>query len=172
MPLPVRWLFPLYRFGADFAHIAVAPGSRPRLLAMGQDIAGSDAACGIYVPLSAPEAWGGRALRGRIVGAIRLLAMPQGLGMPDFPHFDRDGRPRWPYGWPCGVIRVLPPDDCRRLRDVMFEALGDDILFPAFASRFQFGPVPVRDAALQRAIGEAVAPDETALSGRRPRTAA
>lgn len=123
---------------------------------MAEAIAGRDLACGIYVPLSAPEEWGGKALRGRIVGAIRLPPMPAGRGMEDFPYLDRDGRPRWPYGWPCEVVRVLPLHECRRLRDLMFEAFGDDIGFPALASRFQFGPVPLRDPELQRTVGAAV----------------
>ena len=120
----IGWLKPLYGFTGRTVVSATRPG-RAHLLAMGQEIAGTDTGVAVYITAGA-RGFGDEAYRGRIIGAFWLAPMPAGTTVEDYPFLDIDGSPRWPVGWPVDAARTakLPLDKAPELKPLVIEACG------------------------------------------------
>lgn len=134
-----RWIEPLFGFDADISHIAVPNNAEKRLDAMAADLAGSENLIAIYIPEGTEEIYKPGASRGRVVGAVRLLAMPSANTTADYFHRDWDDSLRWPVGWPCEVVYAPPTDDCPYLRSIVDRLHGPGSFGP-YVGRFKHGP--------------------------------
>ena len=140
-PVRIRWIHPLYGFGADQTHIAAPESARKTLTAMAADMIGSQDLVAIYVPEGTEDVYltgAASVARGRVVGAVRLPALPLGRRLEDYYFDDWDGSRRWPIGWPCEVVYAPPLDQCPLLRDHV-ELLFGSGSFGSYVARFQKG---------------------------------
>jgi len=81
---------------------------------MTADILGSDNLVAIYIPNGTDEVWNPGEMRSRSVGAVKLLPMPKGKKMEDYPRYDWDGKTvRWPIE---PILHLIEP----RLRSGQF----------------------------------------------------
>lgn len=137
-----RWIEPLYGFAPDLEHVAVPASAERILLKMADELVGTDDLVAIYIPEGTDEAWEADSMRGRVVGAVRLLEMPKGKEINDYPHRDLDGSLRWPIGWPCEVVYAPPVELCPVLRSEV-EYVFNQEAFKPYVARFQHGPFPL-----------------------------
>jgi hypothetical protein len=154
-----RWIEPLYGFGKDQHHIAVPETARAKLLQMGNALAGKENLVAIYIPEGTEDVYEPGNKRGRIVGAVRLLNMPQDKHIEDFAIYDWDqndantdwdGSARWPIGWPCRVVLAPSPEQCPTLRTLV-EMVHPAATFGSYVAAFQHGPF-VLSLDMERAI--------------------
>jgi hypothetical protein len=114
------------------------------------ELLGTTGLVAIYIPEGTEAAWGSAGQHGRVMGAVQLLPMPEGLRMESFPSYDLDGvTKRWPIGWPSRTIYAPPPPEAYwpRLRDhVQHFGWG----FGAYVARFQQGPFKLEKAMQDR----------------------
>ena len=141
----VRYLEAMHDLGPDQSHVAVPPEADKKLARMAKDLVGTEDLIAIYIPLSTPESYdSASAMRGKVVGAVKLLAMPRGKVVSDYYFEDPvDRKRRWPIGWPCEVF-FYPPAEARFDLKPLIEVVHGVGQFPAYTSMFQSGPVEVR----------------------------
>lgn len=136
----IRFLLAHYSFDRGHSHVAGPQGSRPAIEDMGDLLAGSKDLVGIYIPEGTEDAYRPGPARGRVVGAVRLLAMPVGKTVEDYYYRDFDQSLRWPFGWPCAVVYAPPVENCPSLREHV-ETLWGPQSFHGFVAPFQKGPI-------------------------------
>jgi hypothetical protein len=134
-----RYIAPQYGFPPDFDHIAVPAGAEDILERMRRELVGTDDLIAIYIPEGTEAGYPADRMRGRVVGAVRLLNMPAGRDTSDYFYDDLEGRRRWPIGWPCVAVLHPPIDECPRLRDLVEMSHGARSFAP-YVARFQNGP--------------------------------
>ena len=134
-----RYIEPLYGFDANQSHIAVPETAIGALRTMVDDLLGTDDLIAIYIPEGTDDVYQPGAMRGRVVGAVRLLPKPPGKGMRDYFFRDWDGSLRWPLGWPCKAVYAPLVAECPVLRSLVDELFGPNDFQP-YVARFQNGP--------------------------------
>lgn len=139
MPPDLRWITPLYGFGPDCEHIGVPENARAPLQAMAGELVATQGLAAIYIPEGTEEVYEPGAMRGRVVGAVRLVQMPPGRRMEDYFYDDWDHTRRWPIGWPCEVIYAPGESEGPSLREHVEHVYGAGS-FSGYVSRFQLGP--------------------------------
>jgi hypothetical protein len=120
-------------------HVAASDVAEDTLLEMGRTLVGTDDLVAIYVPQGTEAAYQPGTQKGRVVGAVRLVAMPDGKTIHDYFHRDLDGSLRWPIGWPCEVVYAPPVDRCPVLRSLVDKHHGANAFQP-YVARFHMGP--------------------------------
>ena len=137
-------------FGIDrtSTHFSVPLKALNNLQAMCMRLAGGPNLLGMYIPESTePDYNSDEAQYGRVLALARVLPMPPGHIMANFPSGCleyRDGTlaDRWPIGWPCEVVfHSLHGGPV--LRDGVYKALGISD-FASFAVLFIHGPIILR----------------------------
>lgn len=139
MMADIRWITPLYGFGPDIEHIGVPEQSRNKLQEMVNILIGTSGLVATYIPEGTDEIYRAGIMRGKVVGAVRLLGMPSGRSMEDYFYEDWDGTLRWPIGWPCEAVYAPDISECPVLRQHV-ESLFGPGNFASYVSRFQQGP--------------------------------
>lgn len=134
-----RYIEPMFGFEAGQTHICVPQGADDALRNMSDDLVGSDDLIAIYIPQGTHDVYEVNDMRGKVVGAVRLLPMPPGKTTADYFYKDWDGSLRWPVGWPCEAVYAPPIDQCPMLRSLVELLFGPDN-FKAYVARFQRGP--------------------------------
>ena len=147
--MKIKWLQALYDFGPHLNHIAVTVDVRRKLVKMAECLAGTEDLVGIYIPEGTQDVYKPGAMRGRIVGAVRLLKMPEGKGIEDYFYHDwdqHDGNPewdgtaRWSVGWPCQTVLCPQPEMAPALRSLV-EVAHPGAAFGTYVAQFQQGPI-------------------------------
>ncbi len=135
------YIEPLYGFVPSIDHIAVADNATAKTMLeeMGGVLPKTDRLVAIYIPESTDKAYQPGLQSGRVVGAVRLLPMPNSRSITDYFYRDLDGSLRWPVGWPCEAIYAPPAENCLFLRDVIDSLFGFGAFAP-YVKRFQIGP--------------------------------
>jgi|SRR6185503_13530884 len=134
-----QYIEPLYGYDANQTHIAVPETAEKNLREMVADLRDTDDLIAIYVPEGTDDVYQPGAMRGRVVGAVRLLPMPPGRAMRDYHYKDWDGTMRWPLGWPCKAVYSPPVTQCPILRTLVDKLFGPNDFQP-YVARFQHGP--------------------------------
>lgn len=134
-----RYIEPLYGYDAAQTHIAVPETAEKTLRAMVSDLRDTDDLIAIYIPQGTDDVYQPGAMRGRVVGGVRLLPMPHGKAMRDYNYRDWDGSIRWPLGWPCKAVYAPPISQCPVLRTFVDKLFGPNDFQP-YVARFQNGP--------------------------------
>jgi hypothetical protein len=106
---------------------------------MAEEMAGTQDVVAIYIPEGTDEAYQPGNMRGRVMGAVRLLIMPADKSIRDFFYTDLDGSLRWPIGWPCRVVYAPPVNDCPYLRGLVDMIFGPNSFQP-YVGQFLRGP--------------------------------
>lgn len=135
-----RWITPLYGFSPDIAHIGVPATAQQQLQTMASELAGTNDLVAVYIPEGTEDVYAPGNMRGRIVGAVRLLKMPRRKTIADYSYQDWDGALRWPIRWPCTAVLAPPELLCPTLRtlvDLVFRRPGS---FAPYVARFLTGP--------------------------------
>jgi hypothetical protein len=145
----IRWISPHYGFSATFDHIGAPENARAALQAMAADLVGSSGLVAIYIPEGTEDVCQAIGMRGRVVGAVKLLPMPPGRHIEDFFYNDWDGTRRWPIGWPCQAVYAPPVAECPALREHV-ETLFGAGSFGGYVSQFQRGPFSLVAAMRER----------------------
>lgn len=134
-----RWIEPLYGFEPGIDHIAVPASAEGVLHEMADELVGTDDLIAIYIPEGTENVYGAGAMKGRVVGAVRLLEMPEAGKVSDYFYADWDGTLRWPVGWPCEAVYAPPVAECPILR-TQVEYVLNQSAFQPYVARFQHGP--------------------------------
>jgi len=134
-----RWIEPMYGFEVEDGHVAVPANAEAALLEMAEDLGGTDDLVAIYVPEGTEDVYEPGAMRGRVVGAVRLLPMPENKTIDDYFFKDWDDTLRWPIGWPCAAVYAPPVEHCPILRTQVDDLFGPASFGP-YTARFQNGP--------------------------------
>lgn len=137
-----RYIEALFGFAPDQSHICVPAGADHPLERMVDDVLGTKELIAIYIPAGTADVYKVNEMRGRVVGAVRLLPMPKGRTTADYSYKDWDGTLRWPIGWPCEAVYAPPVDQCPLLKPIVEMLFGPD-LFRTYTARFQQGPFPL-----------------------------
>lgn len=145
----IRWVTPLYGFGPDCGHIGVPENARAPLQEMANELVGSRGLVAIYIPEGTEEVYQPGGMRGRVVGAVRLVKMPRHRKMEDYYYDDWDGSRRWPIGWPCEAVYAPDESECPFLREHVEHLFGSGS-FAGYVSRFQQGPFRLELAMRER----------------------
>jgi hypothetical protein len=135
----IRWIVPSYGFGPDCTHIDVPENARAVLQEMSNELSGTTSLAAIYIPEGTEDVYKPGGMRGRVVGAVRLVPMPPGRRIEDFFSDDWKGSRRWPIGWPCEVVYAPNESECPSLREHV-ESLFGPRNFGSYVARFQRGP--------------------------------
>lgn len=135
----IRWISAHYGFTAECTHLAAPANGRPALENMVTDLLGASGLVAIYIPEGTAEVYHANDMRGRVIGAVRLLPMPAGGRMEDYFHDDWDGSRRWPIGWPCQAVFAPPVAECPALREHVETIFGPGS-FRGYARQFLQGP--------------------------------
>ncbi len=135
-----RYIVALYDLTPDQSHIAVPETAEKMLMKMKCDLVGSDDLVAIYVPEKVKEPHRPANKRGRVVGGVRLVPMPEGRSIRDYFFPEWDPSPRWPIGWPCCVAYAPTIEQCPMLRSIVEPIHGPDSFRP-YARRLRNGPV-------------------------------
>jgi hypothetical protein len=135
----IRWITPVYNFDAACDHVGVPENARASLQRMANDLIGTRGLVAQYVPQTTEDVYEPGDMRGRVVGAVRLVKMPPGRKMEDYYYDDWDGTRRWPLGWPCEVVYAPDESQCPFLREHVEHLFGPGS-FASYVSRFQHGP--------------------------------
>lgn len=122
---------------------------RVRLQEMANELVGTPGLVAIYIPEGTEDVYQPGDMRGRIVGAVRLVKMPSHRKMEDYFYDDWDGSRRWPIGWPCKVVYAPDLSECPFLRQHVEHLFGPGI-FGSYVSRFQQGPFELELAIRER----------------------
>jgi hypothetical protein len=133
--MAVRWLAGFNAFPEDTLKLSVPAAARARLITMGEDLSGTDDLVAVYITLGPPDFPNLSPHRGLIAGTVRMLSMPRGKQIADYPDFS-DDRVRWPIGWPCEVVSTPKPNQSRALVNLT-SMLGIEPL----AGVLRFGPL-------------------------------
>jgi hypothetical protein len=143
--MKIRYLEAMYGLGPDQSHVAVPVDAEKKLERMARDLVGTEDLVAIYVPLATPEIYDPKSvLRGKVVGAVKLLPMPEGHTTRDYFFDDlADGKRRWPFGYPCDVV-LYPRAERRFDLKPLIELVHGSGQFATYAKMFQSGPVEVR----------------------------
>jgi hypothetical protein len=144
-PVEVKWnlvyLEPMYGFSEDQKHIAVAARAEEKLHEMAKRLVGTDDLIAIYIPEGTDDVYQPGSMRGRVVGAVKLIPMPPGKTIQDYYFTDwGDGNRRWPVGWPCEVI-FKPPVEMAPVLRTLVELLHGPGNFQPYVARLQHGPI-------------------------------
>lgn len=139
----------MYGFGADCQHIGVPDNAREPLQSMAAELVGTRGLAAIYIPEGTEDVYEPGGMRGRVVGAVRLVEMPAHRTMADYFYDDWDGSRRWPIGWPCEVEYAPDESACPSLREHVEHLFGPGS-FGGYVSRFQHGPFPLERAMRER----------------------
>jgi hypothetical protein len=150
----IRWLVAQYGCRGNETYISVPAGSRGILEQMGNEIAGTEALVAIYVPVRTPAHWGLARQRGRVVAAFRLLPMPSGKSVVDYPDGDLTEGKQWNIGWPCQVV-YAPLEAGPYLRALVGSVPGGET-FRHYTSRLRQGSVRLNPA-MQAVFNDAFA---------------
>lgn len=144
----IRWITPLYGFGTDCDHIGVPENARVPLQEMANELVGSSGLVAIYIPEGTEDRFQPGGMRGRVVGAVRLVQMPPRRRMEDY-YYDDWNRRRWPIGWPCEVVYAPEVSRCPFLREHVEHLFGSGS-FGSYVARFQHGPFELEPAMQER----------------------
>lgn len=139
----------MFGFGRDCDHIGVPENARATLLEMTDELIGTSGLIAIYIPEGTEDIYEPGGMRGRVVGAVKLVKIPPRRKMEDYFYDDWDGSRRWPIGWPCKVVYAPDEFDCPFLREHV-EHLFDSGNFGSYVSRFQHGPFELEPAMRDR----------------------
>jgi hypothetical protein len=122
---------------------------------MADQLIGTSGLLAIYVPEGTQDVYEPGPMRGRVIGAVRLINMPRRGKMEDYSCPDWDGSPRWPIGWPCQVVYAPDVNDCPKLRDHVDHLRPGT--FRSYVKQFLQGPFrlePDMQARLNRDFNE------------------
>ena len=139
MTANITWIAPAFGFGDDIEHLGAPETARASLLEIGNTLVGTDELVAIYIPESTEDVYQVSSMRGRIVGAVRMIEMPNGDSVDDYYYNDWDGTRRWPIGWPCEAVYAPSVDESPVFREHIEHLFGDGNFGP-YVSRFQRGP--------------------------------
>jgi hypothetical protein len=134
-----RYIAAQYGFPPDFDHIAVPAGAADMLGRMSRELVGTDDLIAIYIPKNTLAGYPADNMRGRVVGGVRLLNMPAGMGITDYFYADLEGTRRWPIGWPCLAVIHPPVEECPRLEYLVEMHHGPNS--SSYAARLHNGPL-------------------------------
>src|SRR5262245_53142467 len=112
-----RWITPMYGFDADCDHVGVPENARKSLIEMSKQLVGTTSLIAVYIPEGTEDVYKAGDLKGRIVGAVRLLRMPANKKVEDYFYDDWDGSRRWPIGWPAKVVYAPEVSECPYFRE-------------------------------------------------------
>ena len=149
MPPDIRWITPLYGFGSDCEHIGVPENARRALAGNVKRTCWARGLVAIYIPEGTEDIYEPGEMRGRVVGAVRLVKMPSGRKMEDYYYADWDGSRRWPIGWPCKPVYAPDVSKCPVLREHIEHLFGPGS-FGSYVSRFQHGPFRLESSVRER----------------------
>ncbi len=138
--MKLKYLEPMYGFEPEITHVAVPIGAESRLGEMAARLVGTDDLIAVYVPEGTADVYEVPGMRGKVVGAVKLLPMPKGRSTQDYFYNDWDGTRRWPNGWPCKAVYAPPIQKCPLLRTAVDFLHGLDNFGP-YVSRLQYGPI-------------------------------
>jgi len=145
----IQWITPLYDFGPDYEHIGVPENAREPLIEMANELVGTSGLVAIYIPEGTKDVYAPGGMRGRVVGAVRLVEMPPLRRMEDYYNDDLDGTRRWPIGWPCQPLHAPEESQCPSLREHVEHLFGPSS-FGGYVRRFQHGPFRLEGAMRER----------------------
>ena len=134
-----RYLHPLYGFDGDQSHIGAPKVGEKKLREMAGVLAGTEDLAAIYIPEGTDDVYRPGNKRGRVVGGVQLLPMPEGKDISDYVFSDWDDTVRWPMGWPCRAVYAPPVSECSTLRSIVDQFHGPNT-FGAYLGRCQKGP--------------------------------
>jgi hypothetical protein len=134
-----RYIEPMFGFAANQTHVCVPVGAESSLDAMVEDLRGTEDLIAVYIPEGTQDVYRAGAMRGRVVGAVRLVDMPPDKTERDYFYKDWDGTLRWPVGWPCKAVYAPPVAECPVLRSLVDKLHGANNFQP-YVARFQKGP--------------------------------
>jgi hypothetical protein len=97
---------------------------------MVEDILGTDDLVAIYIPKGTAEVYEPGEMRGRVVGAVRLLSMEPGKTTRDYFYRDWDKKMRWPLGWPCKAVYAPDVSQCPVLQSLVEDLHGPNSFQP------------------------------------------
>lgn len=138
----IKWITSLYGFDADIKHFSVPRGGKKGLLDMYAEMQGSKHTVAIYIPLKTPPVHKkSRKSKGKIVGLVRVLPLPAGKGVDDYPTPDYFENKSYPYGLPCEVALAPDVEKCEMLRKAI-DIVGEYDL-AAFASALHARPMRI-----------------------------
>jgi hypothetical protein len=133
----------------NLTHVAVPGNARPPLLDMVGELVGTNGLVALYVPEGTEDVYKPGPMRGRVICAVQLVAMPPGKRLEDYFYDDWDGSRRWPIGWPARLIYSPPIAECPTLRDHVQTLYGSGS-FGGYVARFQHGSFPLEQAMRER----------------------
>lgn len=139
-------------FGLDPSegYVSTPRGTEGQFLRVARQIQGhADQLLAIYVPETTRPVYCSPEFIGRVVGAVRLLPLPEGREPQDYNFLDFDGTNRWPVGWPCEVVAAPPVTKCPRLKDLV-AAVFPQYTFAQYTARLEHGPFPLEKKMARR----------------------
>jgi len=145
----IRWIIAQYGFGPGETHIGVPENARVALQEMANQLVGGPGLVAVYIPEGTEEVYEPGGMRGRVVGAARLVRMPRGRRMEDYFYRDWDESLRWPIGWPCEAVYAPEESACPLLREHVEHLFGPGS-FGGYVARFQHGPFDLEPAMRER----------------------
>lgn len=149
----IRWIKPTYGApipdGDKLTQIEVPEMARATLKEMARELVGTNGLVALYVPLGTEDVYSPGVMRGRIICAVELLAMPPDKKLEDFFSTDWDGSRRWPIGWPARLIYSPPVAECPFLKEHV-ESLFGSGSFSSYAARLHVGPFRLEQAMRDR----------------------
>jgi len=144
----IEALSPVFGVDSQGGRFCTTSQGRRNLVQLGARLAGSGSLVGLYVTESAePDYQPDPAQHGRVVALVRMLPMPQGHTVQNYPSGCMELRggqmvDRWPVGWPSETV-FFSPHGGPVLRDAV--ALALHIYdFAGFAGQFLQGPIDLR----------------------------
>jgi len=134
-----RYIEPMFGFTAQQSHVCVPVGAEKTLDEMVEALLDTEDLIAVYIPEGTQDYWKAGTARGRVVGAVRLVDMPDGKTRTDYFYKDWDGTLRWPVGWPCKAVYAPPVAECPVLRTLVDKLHGANSFQP-YVAAFQRGP--------------------------------
>lgn len=145
----IRWITPLDGFDDECEHLGAPENARALLRQMANELVGTTGLVAIYIPEGTEDVYEPGGMRGRVMGAVRLVKVPPRRKMEDYYYDDWDGSRRWPIGWPCEVVYAPEESLCPFFREHVEHLFGPGS-FGNYVGRFQLGPFELEPVMRER----------------------
>lgn len=142
----IEALSPIFGPDAYRDRVCTHAGGERNLAQLGARLAGTPDLVGLYATEDAEPGYQPDPARaGRVVALARLLPMPPGRAMRDYPsgRMGDAGHDHWPFGWPAETVFAARPGSGPVLRDAVELVLGL-FDFADFTASLRQGPVDLR----------------------------
>lgn len=84
----------MFGLDADCTRLGVPENGKSKLIEMAEMMVGRSALVAVYIPEGTEVVYQAGAIRGRVVGAVRILKMPHDHTIDDYSYDDWDGTRR------------------------------------------------------------------------------